>query len=114
MADSGTGRRRRARSGGGASGRARAAEIVATVVSVVTTIVVAILAVHIVFVVFEANPGNGLVHWFAERAGELAWQFEDVFRPDSEKTAVAVNYGLAAVVYLAVGRLVAGLVRRLD
>lgn len=107
--DTRTGRRRRAPDGGG---RSRAADIIATVVSVATTIVVAILAVHIVFVVFEANSGNDIVHWFADRAGDLAWRFEDVFRPDDAKTAVAINYGLAALVYLVIGRVLAALVRR--
>ncbi|GGV32608.1 hypothetical protein GCM10010182_65490 [Actinomadura cremea] len=110
--DTRIGRRRRAPDGGGPPGRTRAAGAVATVISVVTTIVVAILAVHIVFVVFEANTGNDIVHWFADRARDLAWRFEDVFRPDDEKTAVAINYGLAALVYLVIGRVLAALVRR--
>ncbi|MEV5825176.1 hypothetical protein AB0L25_06320 [Spirillospora sp. NPDC052242] len=102
-----TGRRRAPRA------PARAVGAVATAVSVVTTAVVAILAIHILFVVFEANTGNGIVEWFAGSADRLAWQFEDVFRPDDPKVAVAVNYGLAALVYLAAGRVLAALVRRL-
>ncbi|QFG21923.1 hypothetical protein [Actinomadura sp. WMMB 499] len=105
-------RRRRRTPGDGPPAGARAAGAVATVISAVTTIVVAILAVHIVFVVFEANTGNDIVAWFAARAGDLAWRFEDVFRPDDAKTAVAINYGLAAAVYLAAGRVIAALVRR--
>ncbi|KAB2363310.1 hypothetical protein F9B16_43210 [Actinomadura montaniterrae] len=77
-----------------------------------TTIVVLILAVHILFVVFEANTGNDIVHWFGARADELAWQFKDVFQPDNAKVDVAVNYGLAALVYLVVGRIIVSVVRR--
>ncbi|MWA06777.1 hypothetical protein F8568_041835 [Actinomadura sp. LD22] len=77
-----------------------------------TTLVVLVLAVHILFVVFEANTGNDIVHWFAARADELAWQFKDVFQPDNAKVDVAVNYGLAALVYLVVGRIIVSAVRR--
>ncbi|SNT59522.1 hypothetical protein SAMN05443665_105310 [Actinomadura meyerae] len=93
--------------------RRRAAGALATLVSVVTTVVVAVLAVHIVFVAFEANTANGIVHWFGERAVDLSWQFKDVFQPANPKAEVAVNYGLAALVYLVIGRALVGVVRRL-
>jgi hypothetical protein len=80
----------------------------------ITTVVVATLAVHIVFVAFEANPANELVNTVSEWARGMAWQFKDVFQPADPKIEVVVNYGLAAVVYLVVGRLLIGLVRRLD
>ncbi|TDC65217.1 hypothetical protein E1200_18845 [Actinomadura sp. GC306] len=93
--------------------RRRTADVLATVISVVTTVVVLILAVHIVFAVFEANTANGIVSWFGDRAAGLSWQFKDIFQPDDPKMAVAVNYGLAALVYLVTGRLLTGLARRL-
>ncbi|MFI0409859.1 hypothetical protein [Actinomadura sp. 3N508] len=97
---------------GATAARRRAFGIAATSVSAVTTVVVVILAVHIVFVAFEANTANGLVRWFGDRATELCWQFEDVFQPENPKTEVAVNYGLAAAVYLIAGRLLTALIRR--
>ncbi|WP_157430548.1 hypothetical protein [Actinomadura macra] len=103
--------------GPGTETRRRTADTVrnvaATVISLATTAVVLILAVHIVFVAFEANTGNGLVRWFAGRATDLAWQFKDVFQPANAKATVVVNYGLAAVVYLVIGRTLVSLVRRL-
>ncbi|MEU5994592.1 hypothetical protein ABZ806_36935 [Spirillospora sp. NPDC047418] len=93
--------------------RRRTAGAIATVISVVTTLVVLILAVHVVFVAFEANTANDLVRWFGDRATDLCWQFKDVFQPADHKTEVAVNYGLAALVYLVIGRVLVGLVRRL-
>jgi hypothetical protein len=98
---------------GAAAARRRAVGLLATAISVVTTIVVLVLAVHIVFVAFEANTGNDLVNWFGDRATDLCWQFKDVFQPDNPKAEVAVNYGLAALVYLVVGRILVNLVRRL-
>lgn len=105
-------RARRSFSAGAAAVRRRAASAAATAVSVCTAVVVIILAVHVVFVVFEANTSNDLVRWFGERATDLSWQFKDVFQPDDPKIAVAVNYGLAALVYLIAGRIAVGLIRR--
>ncbi|MDL4820465.1 hypothetical protein [Actinomadura opuntiae] len=110
--DPGEHRARRRFGGSGAATRKRAVGLLATVISVVTTVVVLILAVHILFVVFEANTGNDIVHWFGARADDLAWQFKDVFQPDNAKADVAVNYGLAALVYLVVGRVIVSAVRR--
>ncbi|TDD26728.1 hypothetical protein E1287_35975 [Actinomadura sp. KC06] len=105
-------RERRSFSSGAAAARRRAAGIAATAVSAVTTVVVVVLAVHITFVAFEANTANDLVRWFGDRATDLCWQFKDVFQPENPKAEVAVNYGLAALVYLIAGRLLIGLIRR--
>ncbi|MFC9976194.1 hypothetical protein ACFVH6_35400 [Spirillospora sp. NPDC127200] len=99
--------------GGAAAARKRAVSLLAGLVSIVTTIVVLVLAVHIVFVVFEANASNDLVSRVGDWAGDLAWQFKDVFQPEDPKLAVAVNYGLAALVYLVIGRILVALIRRL-
>ncbi|MEV4256751.1 hypothetical protein AB0J52_26600 [Spirillospora sp. NPDC049652] len=98
--------------GGAAAARQRAVSWTVTIISIVTTVVVLILAVHIVFVAFDANTGNSLVHRISGWADDLAWQFKDVFQPKNRKVEVAVNYGLAAVVYLVVGRILIALVRR--
>ncbi|HEY8479235.1 MAG TPA: hypothetical protein VIL71_05315 [Spirillospora sp.] len=105
-------RTRRSLIAGLAAARRRLAAVVATVVSVITTVVVVVLAVHIVFVAFEANTGNDLVRWFGERATDLSWQFKDVFQPENPKISVAVNYGMAALVYLIAGRILVGMIKR--
>ncbi|GAA1579499.1 hypothetical protein GCM10009678_72710 [Actinomadura kijaniata] len=92
--------------------RRQAVGLLAALVSIITTVVVLILAVHILFAVFEANTGNELVAWVGDRARDLAWQFKDVFEPEDPKVSVAVNHGLAAVVYLVIGRIVVALIRR--
>lgn len=94
--------------------RQRVSGILTAAVSIAITVVVAMLAVHIAFVAFEANPSNELVRTVAGWADGMAWQFKDVFQPADPKLGVAVNYGLAALVYLVLGRVVLGLVRRLD
>ncbi|MFC4056328.1 hypothetical protein ACFOY4_42155 [Actinomadura syzygii] len=106
-------RPRRPLPAGAAAARRRTVGVLATAVSVATTLVVAILAVHIVFVAFEANTANDIVRWFGERAHDLCWQFKDVFQPSDRKLDVAVNYGLACLVYLVGGRILVALIRRL-
>ncbi|WP_242900569.1 hypothetical protein [Actinomadura terrae] len=97
----------------GAAVRRRAVDLVATAVALATTVVVAVLAFHIVFVAFEANTGNEIVRWVGARAHTLAWEFKDVFQPSNAKVGIAVNYGLAGLVYLVAGRVAVAVVRRL-
>jgi triacylglycerol esterase/lipase EstA (alpha/beta hydrolase family) len=88
-------------------------EAIATTVMVLAAAFAIILAVHIVFLVFDANGANGIVSTINDWADSLAWKFKDVFTPESPKTAALVNFGLAAVIYLTVGRILSGLIRRL-
>lgn len=113
---SGTSRTRRIPPPGGGGNvtaiRRRAVAWLVMLISIATTVVVLVLAVYIVFVAFDANTGNSLVHRISGWADDLAWQFKDVFQPRNHKVEVAVNYGLAAVVYLVIGRILVALVRR--
>lgn len=90
----------------------RAAGLLASLITFVATLIAVVFAVHIVFVVFSANPDNPFVIIVRNTAQPLAFVFRDLFLPEDERVRVLVNYGLAAVVYLVAGRLVAGLVRR--
>jgi hypothetical protein len=90
----------------------RTIEAIATVIVVAAVTVAIILVVHVVFVVFDANAANSIVRTINGWAETLAWKFKDIFTPESPKTAALVNYGLAALIYLIVGRIVAGLIRR--
>jgi hypothetical protein len=74
-------------------------------------IVIAIIIVmHIVFVLLGANTGNTIVSTDADWSGTLAAWFKDLFTPSSYKFGVFLNYGLAAIFYLVIGRLAASLV----
>ncbi|MYW01397.1 hypothetical protein [Streptomyces sp. SID3343] len=91
---------------------ARRVNPIATVVSVVAAGIAVIIVLHIILFVFEANPANGAVETIADWADWLTRWARDVFTPDNVKARVAANYGLAAVVYLAVGAFVSRLVSR--
>jgi hypothetical protein len=79
---------------------------VASVIQSITGIIVATFLLHILFVVFEANQGNGFVNGVYNVAKALVLGLGDVFTPDDAKLGVALNYGLAALLYLVVGQLI--------
>ena len=89
---------------------ARAA--LARLVTLVAAVVAAIIVIGILLVVLGANQSNTLVEAGTDAARWLAGPFRDLFTFDSHKTTIAVNWGIAAVVYLAVGRLIARLLAR--
>jgi hypothetical protein len=84
----------------------------ARIVSLITAVVVGLIVVGIVLVLLEANRDNAIVDWLVGAAGWLAQPFDNVFKMDGHKEHVAVNYGLAALVYALVGGLIAKLLRR--
>src|ERR687893_1199554 len=79
---------------------------IARVVSLITSVIVGLIVVGIVLVLLEANRDNAIVDWLVGAAGWLAEPFDNVFSMDSRKERIAVNYGLAAVVYALVGGLI--------
>jgi hypothetical protein len=84
----------------------------ARIVRLVTTVVVGLLVLGIVLVLLEANRGNEVVNALLDAGKFLAGPFDNVFKLDSHKANVAVNWGLAAAVYAVVGAFVARLLRR--
>jgi hypothetical protein len=108
------GSRRRAREGNGLrTGVRRVSDTAAAAVRVIAMIICVLLALHIAFVVFSANHDNSIVRTVNDWADWFAWRFRDIFVPKDERVGVLVNYGIAAVVYLIVGRVLAGLIRRI-
>jgi hypothetical protein len=85
---------------------------IARIVSLITTVVVGLIVVGIVLILLEANRDNAIVDWLVGAAEFRAQPFENMFRPDGFKTEIAVNWGLAAVVYAIVGGVIVRLFRR--
>ena len=76
------------------------------------TAVAAVLVLGIVLVVLEANPSNDIVEAVRDAARFLAGPFDGLFTLDSNKAEKAVNWGIAAVVWYAIARLIARLLLR--
>ncbi|MFL5819470.1 MAG: hypothetical protein ACJ76S_02140 [Solirubrobacteraceae bacterium] len=86
--------------------------LLARLVRIVTWILVAIIVLAIVFAVLEANRRNIIVSTVDDFAKSLVGPFDRLFTPRDPKLRIAVNWGIAAVVYLLVGTLIAALIAR--
>ena len=60
--------------------------------------------------VLKANPANDVVSTIHDAARDLVGPFDGMFTLDSSRVTVAVNWGIAAAVYLSLGVLIARLV----
>ena len=76
-------------------------------------LVAAVIVAGIVLVLLNANMSNVIVRDIHDAASFLVGPFKNVFSPKSHKADIAVNWGLAAVVYLLVGSLIAGMLVRM-
>jgi hypothetical protein len=72
-----------------------------------------VIVAAIVLFVLGANPGNGIVKAIHDAGGWLAGPFKNLFSIHNAKAAMAVNWGLAALVYLLVGHFIASLLARM-
>jgi len=88
------------------------AGLLARVVHLVVTVVVVIIVAGILLVVLKANPGNTIVSDVHGWARSLAGPFDGIFSFHSARVAIAVNWGIAAVIYLFVGGLIVRLIGR--
>jgi len=79
----------------------------ARIVSLVGSLVAGVIVVGILLVVFDASQRADVVEWITDAARWLAGPFHGLFDLDSNKWQTAVNWGLAAIVYYAIARVVA-------
>ena len=94
------------------AGAALARASVARAVILVATAVALVLVLGIVLVVLEANRSNDIVQVVRDAAAFLAGPFDGLFTLDNNKAERAVNWGIAAVVWYALGRFIARLLTR--
>jgi hypothetical protein len=90
-------------------GAAVARASVARAIILAATAVALVLVLGIVLVVLKANPSNDIVKLVHDAAKFLAGPFDGLFNLQRHKVEVAVNWGIAAVVWYTVGRLIARL-----
>jgi len=86
--------------------------LLANLVRAITAIVVGIIVVAIVMVLLGANQSNDIVQWFHDAGSWLAGPFRGLFDIGGEKANIALNWGIAAVVYGLVGGFIASLLAR--
>jgi hypothetical protein len=88
----------------------RGADLLVRAIQLVVSIVVLIVVAGILLVVLKANPANGIVSEVHSWAHSLAGPFDGMFSFHNANTAIAVNWGIAAAVYLLVGGLIVRLI----
>jgi hypothetical protein len=86
------------------------ASLLVRVVHVVVSVIVLIIVLGIVLVVLKANLGNSFVSQVRNWAHSLAGPFNGIFSFHNARAAIAVDWGIAAVVYSIVGGLIAELI----
>jgi hypothetical protein len=106
----GVSRRQRRGNGTAARGFANGAGLLARIIQLVVSVVVLIIIAGILLVVLKANPSNSIVTDVHGWARSLAGPFDGMFSFHSANVTIAVNWGIAAVVYLFVGGLIARLI----
>jgi hypothetical protein len=72
-----------------------------------------VVGLAILLRLLDANAGNSLVSAVHDAGRALVGPFDGMFRLRHAKAAMAVNWGIALVVYLAAGSLIAGYLRRI-
>ena len=85
---------------------------VARVVRFLTAVVVGLIAIGILLVLLEANRSNEVVDWILDAGGFFVEPFDNIFKLDSRKANVAVNWGLGALIYGLIGGLIVRLLAR--
>jgi hypothetical protein len=76
-------------------------------------LVALVIVVAIVLFVLGANQHNVIVSDIHDAGQWLAGPFKNLFAIHNAKVAMAVNWGLAALVYVLVGHLIASLLARM-
>jgi hypothetical protein len=84
----------------------------ARVIRTVAGLVALVIVLGIVLFVLSANPHNAIVSDIHDAANWLVGPFRNIFSVKDAKLNLALNWGLAALVYLLVGALLASLAVR--
>ncbi|WP_214326451.1 hypothetical protein [Nonomuraea sediminis] len=81
-------------------------------VRVATRLAALVLVLYAVFTVFKANPANVWYQFVESLAGWLSLGLANLFQLADVRWTTLVDYGLAAIVWLIIGSVVASLIRR--
>lgn len=94
------------------SGVARLRNLIASIVWLAAVLCAALLALGALFTALDqANQSNEIVKWVLDRGHDLVGPFADVFRLETAKNTLLVNWGIAALVYLIAGKVLERVIR---
>lgn len=84
----------------------------ARLVRLLVSLVVLVIVAAILLRVLAANPANVIVRDLHDVGKTLVGPFKNIFSVKNPKASIAANWGLAALVWLIVGGLIASLIAR--
>jgi hypothetical protein len=90
----------------------RGAGMLASILRVIGLAIVAVLVAYIVLTLLDANPANGWASFVRGLAEYFDLGLSNLFVPAQPKLAVALNYGVAALIWFVITAIVVRLVRR--
>lgn len=95
--------------------RAKAVNLLAGLVRWIGVTAAVILVIHVALVAGEANPANWIARFTTTLADFFSLGFRDLFNKpaDDPKLRTLLNYGLAALFWLALSGFLARAIRRL-
>jgi hypothetical protein len=94
------------------SGVKRLRNLIASLIWLAAVIAAAVLALGALFTALDqTNQSNEIVRWVLERGHDLVGPFKDLFRLETAKNTLLVNWGIAALVYLIAGKIIERFVR---
>jgi hypothetical protein len=91
----------------GASAAEGIGVLLARIVRLAALVVCGIIALAAVFIVLDANATNSIVSTVRDWGKTLVGPFAGIFHLSSAKATVALNYGIAIIVYAIVAGLIA-------
>jgi hypothetical protein len=83
--------------------------LLARIVRLATKVVAAIIVAGILLFVLGANRSNTVVEWVMDAGEFLVGPFDSLFKINDANWEIAVNWGIAAAVWLIAGAIVASL-----
>jgi hypothetical protein len=92
--------------------RGPSADAIGRTIQVLTALISLVFVLHVVFVIARANQSNGFVAFTYATAKFFVLGLGDVFTPNDATIGVILNYGLAAVIYLVAGQIIARALKR--
>lgn len=108
---SGSGRGKQALTSVG-SGVRKLRNLIASLIWLIAVLAAAVLALGALFTALDqTNQSNEIVRWILERGHDLVGPFKDLFRLETAKNTLLVNWGIAALVYLIAGKIVEKIIR---
>jgi hypothetical protein len=82
------------------------------VIQTIFGIIAAIIIVGIALVLIKANQNNDIVNFILDLGRFFTRPFRDMFPRSNPRQDILLNWGIAAIVYLIVGAILARLARR--